>query len=103
MLRSPDSIPASDTIIEDPAIEPFFITVPQAGGYAVYERVTKGENKNKYLKTVGYPSTFNHALKIISKQLVSAGNEKHYTSIQDYLGEWEKIQKKLSNLTSVNV
>lgn len=103
MLRNPDSIPASDTIIQDPALEPFFITVPQVGGYVVYERVTKGENNNSYLKTVGYPSTFNHALKIISRELVNAGSEKHYKTLQDYLEEWNNIQKKLSNLTSVNV
>lgn len=103
MLRNPDSIPASDTVIEDPAMEPFFITKPQVGGYVVYERVTKGENNNRYLKTVGYPSTFNHALKVVSRELINAGSEKHYTSLQSYLKEWEKIQKKLSNLTSVNV
>ena len=26
MLRRPDSIPATDTVIQDPAMEPFFIT-----------------------------------------------------------------------------
>ena len=26
MLRNPDTIPAGDTIIQDPAMEPFFIT-----------------------------------------------------------------------------
>lgn len=103
MLRNPDSIPATDTVIEDPAMEPFFITVPQVGGYVVYERVIKGENNNSYLKTVGYPSTFNHALKIVSRELINSGDKKHYTSIQSYLGEWEKVEKKLSNLTPVNI
>ena len=103
MLRNPDSIPAGDTIIEDPALEPFFISRSQVGGYVVYERVIKGENKNDYLKTVGYPSTFNHALKIISRELVNAGSERHYTSIQDYIKEWEKIQNKLGNLTSIDI
>lgn len=103
MLRNPDSIPTGDTIIEDPALEPFFISRSQVGGYVVYERVIKGENKNDYLKTVGYPSTFNHALKIISRELVNAGSERHYTSIQDYIKEWEKIQNKLGNLTSIDI
>ena len=103
MLRRPDSIPASDTIIEDPAIEPFFITVPQAGGYVVYERVTKGENKNEYLKTIGYPSNFNYALKMISRELVNAENGKHYTSLLSYIDKWEKIQEKLNNLTPIDV
>ena len=43
MLRKPDSIPASDTVISDPALEPFFITRSQTGGFTLYERVTKGE------------------------------------------------------------
>ena len=42
MLRRPDSIPATDTVIEDPAMEPFFITNSASGGYTVYERVIKG-------------------------------------------------------------
>jgi len=103
MLRDPNSIPTGDTIIEDPAIEPFFITRSQVGGYVVYERVTKGENNNEYLKTMGYPSTFNHALKMVSKEMVNAGNERHFSSIKDYIIEWEKIQEKLSNLTSIDV
>ena len=41
MLRKPDSIPAGDTVIQDPAIEPFFITKSQTGGFTVYEIVKK--------------------------------------------------------------
>ena len=52
MLRNPDSISSGDTIIEDPGLEPFFITRSQVGGYVVYERVVKGENKNNYLKNI---------------------------------------------------
>mgnify|MGYP000391906371 CR=1 FL=1 len=50
MLRKPDSIPAGDTLIEDPVMEPFFITRSQTGGYTVYERVVKGENNTEYIK-----------------------------------------------------
>ena len=42
MLRNPDSVPSSDTVIQDPVMEPFFITRSQTGGYTVYERVVKG-------------------------------------------------------------
>ncbi len=103
MLRNPDSIPAGDTIIEDPALEPFFITHSQVGGYVVYERVVKGENKNNYLKTIGYPSNFNYALKMVSKEMVNAGRDKHYNSIKEYISEWKVIETKLSNLTSIDV
>ena len=50
MLRRPDSIPASDTIITDPILEPFFVSKSSTGGYTVYERVTKGENDTEYIK-----------------------------------------------------
>ena len=36
MLRKPDSIPSNETIIEDPVMDPFFITRSQTGGYTVY-------------------------------------------------------------------
>ena len=44
MLRKPDSIPAGDTLIEDPVMEPFFISKSSSGGYTLYERVVKGDN-----------------------------------------------------------
>ena len=43
MLRNPDSIPASDTIIKDPKMDPFFITRSQTGGYTVFENVIKSD------------------------------------------------------------
>tara|TARA_X000001316_G_scaffold8434_1_gene2231 strand:- start:329 stop:640 length:312 start_codon:yes stop_codon:yes gene_type:complete len=103
MLRNPDSIPTGDTIIEDPILEPYFITKSQAGGYVVYKRVVRGENDNEYLQSLGYPSTFNYSLKMVAKEMLNDGSERHYTSIQDYIKEWEKIQNKLGNLTSIDI
>ena len=40
---------------------------------------------------------------MVSKEMVNAGNERHFSSIKDYIIEWEKIQEKLSNLTSIDV
>ena len=50
MLRRPDSIPAGDTVITDPALEPFFITRSNTGGFTLYERVIKGDNDTEYIK-----------------------------------------------------
>jgi len=102
MLRNPDSIPAGDTIIEDPNIEPFFITRSQVGGYVVYERVIKGENKNKYLKTIGYPSNFNYALKMVSREMVNAGAKKKFSSLKEYINEWKLVEEKLSSITPID-
>ena len=102
MLRKPDSIPASDTIISDPALEPFFITRSQTGGFTLYERVVKGENKNKYLKTIGYPSNFNYALKMVSREMVNTGAKKKFSSLKEYINEWKLVEEKLSSITPID-
>ena len=101
MLRRPDSIPAGDTVIEDPAMEPFFIAKSSSGGYTVYERVIKGENDTPYIKTICYPSNFNHALKTVCKEMLNT-NSNHYTSIKEYIKEWNDIEKKMSSLTTID-
>ena len=100
MLRRPDSIPAGDTVIEDPVMEPFFIAKSTSGGYTVYERVIKGENDTPYIKTICYPATFNHALKVVSRELLNTGKN-YYTSIKDYIQEWKDIQEKMTTLTDI--
>ena len=102
MLRNPNTIPASDTVIEDPIMEPFFITHSSSGGYTVYERVIRGKESTPYLRTVCYPSTFNHALKVVSRELLSTTDKKHFTSIKEYIGVWNDIQEKMRKLTTVD-
>jgi len=102
MLRRPDSISPTDTIIEDTLIEPFFIVKSTTGGYVVYEKVTKGENDNKYLKTHGYPSNFNNALRMVSKHLLDQSNDRHYTSIKQYIETFEQLQLKMRTITAID-
>ena len=101
MLRRPDSIPDGDTVIEDPVMEPFFIAKSSSGGYTVYERVIKGDNDTPYIKTICYPATFNHALKVVSRELLN-NKSNHYTSIQGYIQEWKSIEEKISTLTNID-
>ena len=96
MLRRPDSIPATDTVIEDPAMEPFFITNSASGGYTVYERVIKGENNTPYIKTICYPSNFSNALKKAAEEILNTG--KDYTSIREYLSKYREIQEKITSI-----
>jgi hypothetical protein len=81
--------------IKDPLIEPYFIGV-DSYCYTIYENVTpnpKYENSGKvYIKTVGYYSTFDSCLKKISKSLI---NSKNYSSIKEYLIEFDKTVKQL--------
>lgn len=95
MLRQPDSIPASDTVITDPALEPFFITRSQTGGFTLYERVVKGVNDTEYIKTICYPSNFNFAINKAAEELLNANRS--FDSIKEYVKEYRIIQEKLSS------
>lgn len=103
MLRNPNTIPAGDTVIEDKALEPFFITNSSSGGYTVYERVNRGKDDKAYLRSVCYPSTFNHALKVIAKEKLSTGETNHYSSINEYVSKWESITKAIEKATLMEV
>jgi hypothetical protein len=102
MLRNPNTIPAGDTVIEDPIMEPFFITHSSSGGYAVYERVTRGKDGKAYLRTVCYPSTFNYALRAISKELLNYGSNKHFSTIKEYIEEWNSIEQSMRTMTTLD-
>lgn len=102
MLRKPDSIPAGDTIIQDPVMEPFFIAKSQSGGYTVYERVVKGKD-NEYIKTICYPATFNHSLKRVASELLNSSETKKYDSIREYVNRWEEINNSMKSLTSIEL
>ena len=96
MLRNPHSVPSSDTVIQDPVMEPFFITRSQTGGYTVYERVVKGENKTSYIKTLGYPSTFGSALKMVAKELLNMGGKTY--DLKSYVKRWEDVKNSLTSI-----
>lgn len=102
MLRRPDSIPAGDTVIADPVMEPFFISKSQSGGYTVYERVVKGENNTEYIKTVSYPATFNAALKRVVNEKLNNGENKLY-NLTEYVTRFEKIHNSVKNLTEIDL
>jgi len=101
MLRRPDSIPSGDTIIQDPVMEPFFISKSQSGGYTVYERVIKGENNTEYIKTICYPGTFNHALKSVAREKLNSGETNIY-NLKEYVSRWENISKEMLSMTSID-
>ena len=96
MLRKPDSIPSSDTIITDPALEPFFVSRSSTGGYTLFERVTKGDNNTEYIKTICYPSNFTNALKKAAEELLNKSKE--YTSIKEYVEEFKTIQTRITSI-----
>lgn len=99
MLRKPDSIPANDTIIEDPSMEPFFISKSSTGGFTVYERVIKGDNNTPYIKTICYPANFAYALKTVAEEKLNT--RKSYDTIKDYVDTYKSISDKMTNLVSL--
>ena len=101
MLRNPDTIPAGDTLIEDPVMEPFFITHSPSGGYTVYERVNRGKDDKAYLRTVCYPATFNYALKAVAKELLNVNDVKHFKTVKDYIETWNSIEQKMRTKTNI--
>lgn len=96
MLRNPNSIPSGDTIIQDPVMEPFFVSRSQTGGYTVYERVIKGENKTEYIKTISYPSNFGNALKTIAKEKLNESGKTY--DLKSYIKRWETVQNSLTSI-----
>jgi|TARA_R110000822_G_scaffold31951_7_gene92147 hypothetical protein len=98
MLRRPDSIPSTDTIITDPVLEPFFISKSSTGGFTVYERVIKGDNDTEYIKTVCYPGNFGYALKIIAEEKTNSSNNKSFSTIKDYVLKFKSYQEKITSI-----
>lgn len=90
--------------ISDPLLEPFFVTVDQYC-YTVNLRVTpdpknieEGKEGKEYTKVVGHYSSFNSCLEIISKQKL---NTKNYSSVKEYLNEFNAITNQLKTLTQL--
>jgi hypothetical protein len=96
MLRNPNSVPESDTVIQDPAMEPFFITRSQNNGYTVFERVVKGENNTEYIKTVSYPSNFSSALRTVAREILNEGGKTY--DLKTYVNRFDDIKKSLTSV-----
>lgn len=103
MLRNPNTIPAGDTVIEDLTLEPYFIVNSSSGGYTVFEKVNRGKDDRAYLRSVCYPSTFNHALKVIAKEKLNTSETTYYSSIKEYISKWESITKSIENATLIEL
>ncbi len=96
MLRNPNSIPATDTIIADPVMEPFFITRSPNNGYTVYERVVKGENNTEYIKNISYPSNFGNALRAIAREKLNEEGKTY--DLKSYVERWEDVKNSLTSI-----
>lgn len=75
------------TVIKDPVLDPYFITVGENGGYVV-NCFRKGSTE-KYT-TLKYPATFERCLYYIAQEKLNEPG-KVYESINEYLERWKEI------------
>ena len=93
--------------ITDPKLEPYYIG-KDSHCYTVYEVVTpqakyleKGSEGKDYEKPVAHYSNFSKALERVYKEKLNS-NKEHYTSIKEYIDEWDKIKNELSEILNYN-
>lgn len=89
--------------ITDPKIAPYIIGKDTAnGGYVVYESVstdnTQNGNTREYLRTICYPSNFPNALKVVVREKMKDNDKSSYTSLEEYVSRWEKVNQEIKNL-----
>lgn len=91
------------TIITDPFIEPFFIS-KDLHSFTLFKKTDPNEeiNHEKFdkskisSKVIGHYSDFSNVLKAITKQKMNTASI--YSSIKDYLHEYNETIQKLNNI-----
>ena len=97
MARKPNSL----TLIEDPSMEPYFITKDEHC-YTVNRRIKSNANhfrstgKSKtYSKALTFHSKFEDALKRITEEQLHT--KKHYKTLNDFLNHFLSIENNIKN------
>lgn len=92
----------SHTIIDDPALDPYFITRDEYN-YIVNEKITTNANhfrskggSKEYDKAIKFFPNLKGALKFIAEEKLHT--KKHYNSVMDFIDEYSKIESNLINL-----
>jgi len=94
----------SHTIVEDTALEPYFITKDDYN-YIVNIKVqtnaehfrSKGKSK-EYEKSLKFFPNLKLALQFVAEEKLHT--KEHYTSIKDFIAEYSKIESNLINFLS---
>ena len=97
MARKPNSL----TLIEDPSMEPFFITKDEHC-YTVNKKVTsnadhfRSTGKSKtYTKALTFHADFGTALERITKEQLHT--KEHFKTLSDFLDYYTKIETNIKN------
>ena len=94
----------SHTIVEDTALEPYFITKDNYN-YIVNIKVqtnaehfrSKGKSK-EYEKSLKFFPNLKLALQFVAEEKLHT--KEHYTSLKDFIAEYSKIESNLINFLS---
>lgn len=84
------------TLIEDPVLEPFFITQDAGGGFTVHRKRFNARGELKY-SDVCYPVSFSACLSRIAKEKLGEPG-KSFATIQEYLDRWKEICNEIENV-----
>ncbi len=83
--------------ITDPALDPYMIQIDESN-YAVVKNVTVEKSGKTYQQTLGFFSKLGTAINKIAQDSLL---DKDYNSVAEYVEEFEKIEERLKNITSL--
>ena len=83
--------------ITDPALDPYMIQIDESN-YAVVKNVTGEKSGKTYQQTLGFFSKLGTAINKIAQDSLL---DKDYNSVAEYVEEFEKIEERLKNITSL--
>lgn len=84
------------TVIEDPVLDPYFITRDNTGGFAVNEKRV-GKNGEFKFKALSFPSNFCSCLHTIAVEKQNQPG-KMFSSIQEYIDSWKEVVGEIKNV-----
>lgn len=86
------------TIIKDPVIEPYFISKDNYS-FTICKTIsspTTSKNNTDYVKSLGHYSNFSKCLKSIAQYKID--DKKEYSTISEYIKEYEKNLKLMNEI-----
>lgn len=83
--------------ITDPALDPYMIQIDD-NNYAVVKNITVEKSGKTYQQTLGFCSKLSSAISKIAKDSLL---DRDYSSVAEYVTEFEKIEERLKNITSL--
>lgn len=83
--------------ITDPALDPYMIQIDE-NNYAVIKNVTVKKSGKTYQQTLSFSSKLSSAISKIAKDSLL---DRDYSSVFEYVKEYEKIEERLKNITKI--